>query len=308
MADPPLLQKEISLLSDVPKHDTGRPHFWDYMEFFEKRIEKRVSWLINSPMMAGMAMDAVGLESLNYLSVDRRASEITTWEAWTTWMQVAEAPFAMCTLEPGQTTERLINQKTRTLKYLPPSNACDAGGWLTAFFLAVTCRDEKRVFSLCQISPEFLREASEIEGGGYDEYVYPWIAALQDFILDRPTLGEHLYQAMDLSRPQNTTISSAEVLDSLAFPVMNAFYRLVQQDTAKFDEAMEQGLRLFHAFYTADEERAENIYGTIPTHLFGIACLAYDLAQVVPDFDPDLDTPYFPVHILERSRHGEMPI
>jgi hypothetical protein len=29
MVDPPLLQKEISLLSDVPKHDTGRPHFWD---------------------------------------------------------------------------------------------------------------------------------------------------------------------------------------------------------------------------------------------------------------------------------------
>ncbi|MFJ6021040.1 immunity 49 family protein [Nocardiopsis alba] len=252
-------------------------------------------------------MDTVGLEALNYLSVDPRASEITTWEAWTTWMQMAEAPFAMCALEPGQTTERLINQKTRTLQYLPPTHSCDAGGWLTAFFLAVTCRDENRVASLCQISPEFIREASEAEGGGYDEYVYPWITALQDFILNRPTLGENLYQAMDLSRPENTTISSAEVLDSLAFPVMNAFYRLAQQDTAKFNEAMEQGLRLFHTYYTADEERSEDTYGTIPTHLFGIACLAYDMAQGT-DFAPDLDTPYFPKHILERSRHGEMPI
>ncbi|MEU3139921.1 immunity 49 family protein [Nocardiopsis alba] len=259
-------------------------------------------------MMAGMVMDTVGLESLNYLSVDRRASEVTTWEAWTTWMQIAEAPFAMCVLEPEQTTERLINQKTRTLHHLPLGYTCGAGPWLNAFFLALTCRDEQRVASLCQISPEFLREASEHNGGAYDEYIYPWIAALQDFILNRPTLGENLYQAMDLSRPENATINDAEGLNSLVFPVMNTFYRLAQQDTAKFDEAMEQGLRLFHAFYTADEERAREEEGTIPLALFGIACLAYDLAQVAPDFNPDLDTPYFPVHILERSRHGEMPI
>ncbi|MFD7365806.1 immunity 49 family protein [Nocardiopsis alba] len=242
------------------------------------------------------------------LSVDPRASEILTWETWTTWMQVAEAPFAMCVLEPDQTTERLINQKTRTLHHLPLGYTCGAGPWLDAFFLALTCRDEQRVASLCRISPEFLREASEARGGAYDKYIYPWITALQDFILNRPTLGENLYQAMDLSQPQNATISSAEGLDSLVLPLMNTFYRLAQQDTTKFDDAMEQALRLFHAYYTADEERARDREGTVPTHLFGIACLAYDLAQVVPDFNPDLDTPYFPKHILERSRHGEIEI
>ncbi|MFD7365809.1 immunity 49 family protein [Nocardiopsis alba] len=296
------------MLADIPKHDTSKPHYQKFMEFSQERLEQPISWLTENPRMSGVAMETVGLEALTFLSMDSRASEITTWEAWTTWMQVAEAPFAMCALEPGQTTERLINQKIRTLRPIPLNHSCNAGGWLTAFFLAVTCRDEQRVASLCQISPEFIREASEAAGGGYDEYIYPWITALQDFILNRPTLGENLYQAMDLSRPKNTTINDAESLDSLVFPLMNSFYRFAQQDTAKFNEAMEQALRLFHAYYTADEERAENIYGTIPTHLFGIACLAYDLAQVVPDFDPDLVTPYFPKHILERSRHGEMPI
>ncbi|WP_237449958.1 immunity 49 family protein [Nocardiopsis alba] len=295
------------MLSDIPKHDTGMPHFYRLMENFPEEAEGEVQSLIGKPWLAGMAGDLLRQNAMTCLAMDPRASEILTWETWTTWMQIAEAPFAMCVLEPDQTTERVINQKTRTLHHLPLGYTCGAGPWLNAFFLALTCRDEKRVASLCQISPEFIREASEHNGGAYDEYVYPWIAALQDFILNRPTLGENLYQAMDLSRPENATINDAEGLNSLVFPVMNSFYRLAQQDTAKFNEAMEQGLRLFHAFYTADEERARKSEGTIPLALFGIACLAYDMAQGT-DFDPDLVTPYFPKHILERSRHGEMPI
>ncbi|WP_306366548.1 immunity 49 family protein [Nocardiopsis sp. CC223A] len=274
----------------------------------EKYPEKQVSWLVDAPSMAGMVLDIIASETRVCLAMDPRAAELLTWEAWTTWMQVAEAPFAMCVLEPGETTERIINQKTRTLHHLPPGPECDAGTWLTAFFLAVTCRDEKRVASLCQVTPEFLRQASEARGGAYDEYIYPWIAAIQDFILSRPPLGDNLYRAMEMSTPANATISTPENLDKLVFPQVNTFYRLVQQDTEKFDEAVEQGIRLFHDFYTANEERSQNSDGTVPLRLLGLACMAYDLAQVVPGFDPDLDTPYFPKHILERTRHDDFPI
>ncbi|MFD6096005.1 immunity 49 family protein [Nocardiopsis flavescens] len=284
------------------------PHFRKLMESFPEEIEEQVSWLVTAPSMAGMALDNIALEAQVCLAVDPRAAELLTWEAWTTWMQVAEAPFAMCVLEPGQTTERMINQKVRTLHHLPPGPECDAGTWLTAFFLAVTCRDEKRVASLCGITPEFLREASEARGGAFDDYVYPWIAAIQDFILNRPSLGDNLYRAMELSKPENTTISTPENLDRLVFPVMNAFYRLVEQDTAEFDGAMEQGIRLFRDFYTSDEERARHSDGTVPLRLLGLACMAYDLARIVPDFHPDLDSPYFPVHILERTRHDDIPL
>ncbi|CAL9478337.1 hypothetical protein SUDANB121_02998 [Nocardiopsis dassonvillei] len=296
------------MLSDIPKNDVSMPHFRRMMESFPEEIEEQVSWLVKAPSMAGMALDNIALEARICLAVDPQAAELLTWEAWTTWMQVAEAPFAMCVLEPGETVERVINQKPRTLHHLPPGPECDAGTWLTAFFLAVTCRDEGRVASLCQVTPEFLRQASEARGGAYDDYVYPWIAAIQDFILNRPSLGDNLYRAMELSKPENATISTPENLDKLVFPVMDAFYRLVQQDTEKFDEAMEQGIRLFHDFYTSDEERSQNSDGTVPLRLLGLACMAYDLAQVVPDFNPGLDTPYFPKHILERTRHGDIPL
>ncbi|MBB6120264.1 immunity 49 family protein [Nocardiopsis algeriensis] len=257
------------------------------------------------PPTAGMVFDNIALMTKIYLAVDPSGAHLYTWEAWTTWMQVAEAPFAMCSIAPGETVERIINQKRRTLRHLPPGHTCDAGTWLTAFSLAVSCRDENRVASLCQITPAFLREASEKHGGAYDEYIYPWIAALQDFILNRPTLGDNLYQAMDLSRPENASISDAESLNLLVFPVIESLYRLAQQDTEKFNEAMEQGTRLFRAYYTADEERSRDTNGAVPLQLFGIACMAYDLAQVVPGFNPDLESGYLPKHILERSRYSE---
>ncbi|MBB6120265.1 immunity 49 family protein [Nocardiopsis algeriensis] len=278
------------------------------MAKFPEKIEKQVSWLVNKPMMADMALHSIGLEARICLSVDPTAGEWLTWEAWTTWMQVAEAPFAMCSIAPGETVERIINQKRRTLRHLPPGPECDAGTWLTAFSLAVTCRDENRVASLCQITPAFLKEASEKRGGAYDEYIYPLIAAVQDFILNRPTLGDNLYQAMDLSRPENASISDAERLNCLIFPVIESLYRLAQKDTEKFNEAMEQGIRLFRTYYTADEERSRDKQGVVPLHLFGIACMAYDLAQIFPDFNPDLDSGYLPKHILKRSRHGELEI
>ncbi|MDT0326818.1 immunity 49 family protein [Nocardiopsis lambiniae] len=296
------------MLSDTPKHDTSLPHFRKMMEDFPEEIEEQVSWLVTAPSMAGMALDNIALETRICLSVDPRAAELLSWEAWTTWMQVAEAPFAMCALASGETVERVINQKTRTLHPLPPGPECDAGTWLTAFFLAVSCRDEKRVDSLCRITPEFLKEAGEKRGGAYDEYIYPWIGALQDFVLNRPALGDNLQRAMELSKPENASISSAEGLDHLVFPVMNAFYRLVRQDTAQFNEAMKQGIRLFRAYYTADEERAKDSEGTVPLHLFGVACMAYDLARAVPDFNPDLESPYLPKHILERTRYGEIAL
>ncbi|MEU0490900.1 immunity 49 family protein [Nocardiopsis sp. NPDC006139] len=296
------------MLRDIARHDVGRSHYRDRVESFPEEIENQVSWLVRAPMMAGMALDSIALEARVCLSVDPAGTELLTWEAWTTWMQVAEAPFAMCVLEQGETTERVINQKPRTLHHLPPGPECDAGTWLTAFFLAVTCRDAKRVASLCQVTPEFLRQASQARGGAYDEYVYSWIAAIQDFILNRPSLGDNLHRAMELSTPANATISTPEALDHLVFPEIHSFYRLAEQDTEEFNEALEQGVLLFHSYYTSKEERVKDLDGVLPPHLFGVACLAYDTAGVAPGFNPDLESGYFPEHILKRTRHDDFPI
>ncbi|PDP89341.1 hypothetical protein CQJ94_02445 [Glycomyces fuscus] len=273
----------------------------------EKR-EAEVDGMVAAPFSVGISLNNVARSARIALAMDPDASELVTWEAWTTWMQVSEAVFAMSTAPPDSTVERLINHRTRTLEAIPPRHTSDAGTWIDAFFLAITCRDEARVRSLCQIPVSFLKEAGERDGGGYDDYIYPWVAALQDFILNRPELGDNLYEAMRLSDPDHAEISSAENLNTFVFPPMNALYRLAEHDTEKFDEAMAQGIQLFHDYYTADEERTKDVMGAVPLFLLGVACLAYDTNQLAPDFNPDFSSDYLPKHILQRSWHGEFAI
>lgn len=97
-------------------------------------------------------------------------------------------------------------------------------------------------------------------------------------------------------------------MNTFVFPAVNALYRLAEQDTEKFNEAMEQGINLFHDYFTANEERSKSRSGAVPLMLFGVACMAYDIAQVVPEFNPDLGSEYFPRHILERSWYGEFEL
>lgn len=281
------------------------PAYERHLGKIEGKRDAQVSGMVRAPFSVDISLNNLARSAKICLAMDPDASELHTWESWTAWMQVAEALLAMSTTPPGNTIERLIDHQARTLQGVTPGPSCDAGAWITAFFLAVSCRDEVRVHSLCQIPASLLKEAGESGGGGYDDYVYPWITAIQDYILNRPELGDNLDEAMRLSRPENASISSPEKLSAFVFPPINALYRLSQLDTEKFDEALGQGIQLFHDYYTADQERTKNLDGAVPLSLVGIACLAYDMNQVAPEFSPDLNSDYLPKHIVQRSWHGE---
>ena len=289
------------------RHDTSVPAYKRHLEKVERKREKEVAGMIKAPFSVGISLDNMARSARVTLAMDPDTSELYTWEAWAAWMQVAEVVFAMSTAPSGSTVERLVDHEVRTLQAIEPGPRSDAGTWPTAFFLGITCRDEERVRFLCNIPASFLKEAGESRGGAYDDYIYPWITALQDFILNRPDLGDNLYEAMRLSQHENTEISSAENLNTFIFPPMNAFYRFAEHDTVKFDEAMAFAIRLFHDYYTADEERTKDLMGAVSLPLLGIACLAYDLRQIAPDFTPDLSSEYLPEHILKRSWHEEFP-
>lgn len=290
-----------------PKHDLSRPHYRGLLEELEGERKHGVENLTELPFSVGLFSKEIGESARVCIAVDPNAAESFTWEFWTTWMQVAEASFAMSTIPPGETVQRRIDGQVRTLHHLTPGPECNAGTWLTAFSLAVSCRDEERVRFLCQIPVSFIREAGEARGGGHDEYIYPWVAAIQDFILNRPTLGDNLFETMRLAEPEHADISSPEDLSIFVFPAVNALYRLAEKDTDKFNDAMEQGIRLFHDYYTADEERSKSREGAVPLELLGVACLAYDTAQVDPDFHFDVESGYLPKHLLQRSWYGEFP-
>ncbi|WP_241474730.1 immunity 49 family protein [Nocardiopsis xinjiangensis] len=243
--------------------------------------------------------------------MDPDVSERMTWEAWVAWMQASEALLTMGAAEPGESFERLMHHEVRTLKGEHPTSLYNVSTWLEALFLAMSCRDGDRVQALARIPVPVLREWSESEGAVRDEWVWPWAEAVQDFVLQRDSFAENLAEAMRLCEPENLELIEPEEVERLVLPPLRVLDRLAARDADGFNEQMYRGLLGFREHYTSepdeDESPRRNLEGAVPLSLFGLACVAYDLHQAEPSFEPDLSSTYFPRKILERAWENEFP-
>src|SRR5699024_11038876 len=136
---------------------------------------------------------------------------------------------------------------------------------------------------LCEIPVDFIKKAGESDGAQYNPFTYHWISALQALILNRPGLGEDLLAAMELSTPDRVDFGDANLLNKITFPQMNTFLRLVEGDKDKFNEALAQGLTLFHEYHTSSEEQASDIEGIDPLVLLAMSFITYDHRRQDPN-------------------------
>ena len=293
--------------SRVKRHDTSIQHFRNLLTELEEEREEDIADVVQYPQFVDTTLFEMQRNAQIAVSVDPEAQEQRTWEFWVTWMQLFEAIFAMCAAPEGTTVTRRLHPTLRELPAVTPGPDCDAGNWIQALCLALTCRDEERVQFLCTIPAPLLKEAGESRGGGYDSYVYPYVTAFQDFLLGRPEFHHNLDEALRLADPAHAKISDSENLELLVIPRMHVLRALAERDTTSFDTAMEHALRSFQIFHTADEERRTNLDGTVPLDLFALACLAHDTHRQDPNFAPDPGSSYFPSNILTRSWEETFP-
>ena len=292
----------------IPSHDLSsriEPNHW------EASADNRNFWasaLEENPHSVDMALGTLHMDIMFAAVADPEVARLETWEAWVVDMQIHHALFEIETNPPGTDLELMVHHQIRRTKATGPQYSTNAGNWSTAFFLAIICRDQQRYRQLCEIPVELLREAGESEGTRYNPYTYHWIAARQAFVLNRPDLGEELLAAMELSTPERVDFGSREALDKLVFPPMNAFLRLVERDSDKFNEALAQGLALHRDYYTTTPERAQDIEGAVPLGLLAMACLAHDTSQHDPTFRLEVESGYLPTHLVHNTWHGEFPI
>nr|WP_234316376.1 MULTISPECIES: immunity 49 family protein [unclassified Streptomyces] len=231
-------------------------------------------------------------------AVDPRAARIETWEAVVSAMQLYSALFAVTGTTEG-TVQCRIDHEVRTIPAIGPRPYADAGNWLTAFWLAVVCRDQKRLTQLSQVPLERLRS----EEGAYDEYVYHWVAALQAYWLQRPGLVEELTATMQQSHPDVATIAPHDLLQNILYPPINVFYRFLRQDGPGFNQALAEALELHKAYWTADEERTDDPSGMLALAPLAVACLAHDGGIPI-----EVESDYLPKHLLERGWLGEFEV
>ncbi|WP_030543269.1 immunity 49 family protein [Streptomyces albus] len=229
--------------------------------------------------------------------VDPRAAAVETWEAAVNAMQLGSALFAVTGVSEG-TVECRINRKVRSLPATGPMSTADAGNWLTAFWLAVICRERQRMTQLCEVPLERLRSPE----GQYDEYVYHWVDTLQTYWLRRPGLVEKLTATFEASDRSVARVAPKDLLQGLLYPPINLFYHFVRRDEAGFSPALVEALKLHQAYWTLTEERVTDIDGSIALGPLAIASLAYD-----GELPIEVDSEYLPKHLLQHSWLGEFP-
>ncbi|WP_141924000.1 immunity 49 family protein [Haloactinospora alba] len=242
-------------------------------------------------------------------ALDPTSRYVETWEAWVAAMQVSYALFASSVFEEGSTVTCRIDHENRTLPTTGPQYYTNASNWITAFYLATICREKERKQWLCRIPVELLRQAGQSEGTVYNEHIYHWIGALQAYTRgnEQSRLTDELTSAIKLSHPDRAQVGDAETLNKRVFPPMDLFRLFIQRKITEFNESLASALRMHKEYFTATEERAEDIDGVVALGPLAIACMAYDAGYWDPEFQLEVESEYMPKHLLERSWYGEFP-
>ncbi|MFC7990745.1 immunity 49 family protein [Streptomyces pilosus] len=268
-----------------------------FAERLNKHLLKGIDRLEESTAVIDSTFSAATMNLRARCVIDPPADAVETWEAAVNAMQLGSALYAVTATSDG-TVECRINGKTRSLPAAGPLSTASAGTWLTAFWLAVICREPGRMTQLCEVPLERLRAPE----GQYDEYIYHWVDTLQTYWLRRPGLVEKLTATLEMSDPAVARIAPRDLLQGVLYPPINLFYHFVRRDVEGFSPALEEALRLHRAYWTLTEERQTDIDGAIALGPLAIACWAYDGQLPV-----EVESEYLPKHLLQHDWLGEFP-
>ncbi|MFH8789369.1 immunity 49 family protein [Streptomyces roseoverticillatus] len=282
---------------DVARHGRPGPDDEGYARVIGEGLAGAVARLERSPNAFDPALSKALLHVQARLAVNPDASGIDTWEAVVTAMQVGSALFASASATEG-TVECRINHEMRAISATGPQPYANAGNWLTAFWFAVICRDQKRMTQLCGVSLELLR-ASGVE---CDEYLYHWVDALQTYWLEKPGLADKLVAAIEGSHPDVARIADRELLEKVLYQPINLFHRFLRRDSEGFNRALVEALELHKAYWTASEDRERSVEGYLALGPLAITCLAYDAGRLI-----EVQSDYLPSELLNRAWLGEFP-
>ncbi|WP_406016659.1 immunity 49 family protein [Streptomyces sp. NBC_00984] len=228
---------------------------------------------------------------------DPEARKFETWEAWVTAMQTGSALFAAATAPEGSSVSVRIREQETSLPSIGPESCVNAGAWVTSFNLALVCRENARLKKPAEVPISLLRAS----GAVYEEYIYSWVEALQDFWLGRREVGDKLVAAVDGTNPEVARSVDSELLSQILYPPIILFHRYLQQDHEEFNSALNDALRWHKEYWSAAEERATDAEGLVALGPLAVACLAHDAG-----FPLEIESEYLPRSLLEFSWAGEI--
>ncbi|MGK8558515.1 immunity 49 family protein [Nocardia gipuzkoensis] len=279
-------------------------------------LEETVSWLLEDLGEPDNTRRAMALNTTLTLAksrclVDPEAAKFETWEAWVTAMQTGSALFAAATTPEDSSVIVRIRKQAMTLPAIGPESCVRAGSWVTAFYLALICRENQRLAELAQVPVSLLRESLRGSGAVFPEYIYAWVETLQSFWLGRPDMSDKLVAAIEGTDPQTARIDGPdqeaapfvdeELLLKINYPPIILFYRYLQKDHEEFNKALAEALQWHKEYWTATEDRAISADGLVALGPLAIACLAHDAG-----FPVEINSEYLPTALLKHMWAGEL--
>ncbi|MFK0258340.1 immunity 49 family protein [Streptomyces sp. NPDC090445] len=281
----------------VDRHLVPRSDAEEFADGLSEQVAGFVEDLEESPDMIDLAYGAALVALQAHSVADPSADRLQSWKATVTAMQVGSALFAVTGADEG-TVDCFINGRTRSLPVIGLQPFAHAGNWLSAFWLAVICREQQRMTQLCEVPLERLRSAE----GAYDDFVFHWVDVQQTYWLRRPGLVDKLMAAFESSDPEVARNTPRDALQGVMYPPLNLFYHVVRKRQEEFGPALAEALKLHKAYWTLDEERATDIDGALPLGPLAMACLAHD-----GKFPIDVESPFLPKYLLTHGWLGEFP-
>ncbi|MFD7813291.1 immunity 49 family protein [Streptomyces sp. NPDC059785] len=264
-------------------------------------LTETVNWQLeefdSSPDLRARALSTALALANARCEVDPDASQFETWEAWVTAMQVGSAWFAMASRPEGSTVTCRIKEKDRQLPTTGPQPHVNAGSWVTAFYLALVCRDVERLNELARVPVSLLRES----GATLDEYIYSWVETLQSFWLGRDDVATHLTAAVDGTGPDSARYADQNEMSLILYPPIILFYRVLRADPAEFNEALVDALNWHKTYWTWDDDRQISNRGFVALGPLAIACLAKERGLPV-----EVESEYLPKALLDFAWRGEI--
>lgn len=223
----------------VARHGAPGPEGEAFTHGLAEDVARGVARLERSVGMIDFTFGTLPLHLQARCVIDPQAAAVETWEAAVSAMQLGSAMFAVTAATEGL-VECRIDHEVRHIPAAGPQAYADAGNWLTAFWSAVVCREQKRMTQLCEIPLDRLRSPD----GAYDEYVYCWVDTLQTYWLRRPGLVEKLIATLEASHPEAISVAPRDLVQLVLYPPINLLHRFVRQDEEGFNEALVEAVEL----------------------------------------------------------------
>ncbi|WP_327227525.1 immunity 49 family protein [Streptomyces platensis] len=282
------------MVSNIPRHPFPTGNAEASLAVLQEEMQELIDGLEADSTDLGDTQRVTLTLAQSHCLMDPRAAIFPTWDAWVNAMQVGSALFAAATTTEEH-VQRRIAHKDRTLRATGAQWYVHPGTWLSAFYLAVVCREKDRITALCRVPLSLLRE----NGSRFGEYDYAWIDTLQTYWLGGQDLVPKLVTAVDATDPE--AVDDPEAVGKLLYPPMEMFHRFIRKDRDGFNRALANALQ-WHKQYWSDEERAFQISGLVALAPLAMACIAHDAGIPI-----EVESEYLPAVLIKRNWCGEFP-